>query len=156
MKYEDIAADFVERTRRNLQAARRLPSYGDDPFYDFTHLINSLLGLIVVPDQRMQDRLPPSTFDELQADGWGLDVLSETEPGPSDLRALIHGMRNAVAHFRLEPLANEVTREIESVTLWNTNYAGTVRRWGVRFNLSELNSFVERLAAVLQTAIRQP
>jgi hypothetical protein len=58
LNYEDIARDFVERTRMNLQAARQLPASGDIRFYEVTHLVNSLLGLIVVPDQRMQDRLP--------------------------------------------------------------------------------------------------
>jgi hypothetical protein len=155
VNYEDMARDFVERTLRNLQAARGLAHSGEVPF-EVTFLINSLLGLIVVPHEQMQDRLPTRTFRELQADGWELTVVSGTEPGPSDLRALIRGMRHAVAHFRLEVAAHAATKEIESVTLWKTNRSGTVQFWGVRFTLSELHAFVERLAMQLLASRRPP
>jgi len=72
VNYEDLATDFVERTIRNLDAVQTLPRGGPDSLYEVTHLINSLLGLIVVPDELMQDRLPvtTSTSFRLTAGTW--------------------------------------------------------------------------------------
>ncbi len=156
VNYEDIACDIVERTLANLQAVDRLPPDGQSSFYDVTHLINSLLGLIVVPNETMRDQLPTRALDQLQAEGWELEVRHGTTLGPSDLRAMIRGMRNAVAHFRLEFAADDQTREITSVTLWSTDRAGRVCLWGVRFTPSQLHSFVKRLAMVLLEARRPP
>ncbi len=83
VNYEDIAQDFIERTLLNFQAAQRLRG-GNDPFYEVTHLINSLLGLIVVPHEQMQDRLPTSTAA----------VMSQSAGTPSAIQlALRHPQR---------------------------------------------------------------
>ena len=53
----------VERTRKNLVYMRNARKAGAD-IHEVTHLLNSLLGLIVVPWERLQDcgvsRLKPS------------------------------------------------------------------------------------------------
>jgi hypothetical protein len=158
MNYEDIARDFVARTLSNLNAVDGLPPNDQTPFYEVTHLVNSLLGLIVVPNEQMQDSLPATTLDELQASGWDLNVVWGSQQGPADLRKLISGLRNAVAHFRLQfhPDSNGVPQEIKSVTLWSMNAGGTDRYWGVRFTVPGLHSFVERLAKLLLEPCRLP
>ena len=44
----------VERTRKNLVYMRNARKAGAD-IHEVTHLLNSLLGLIVVPWERLQD-----------------------------------------------------------------------------------------------------
>jgi len=154
LNYDEIVSDFVQRTRQNLRAAQRLHSSGQGQFYEVTHLINSLLGLVVVPHERMLNKLPATTLADFQTEGLELTILPARRSGPADLKELVHGMRNAVAHFKLEA-AGDGGPEIESLTLWNTTPDGTLL-WGVRFTPSELRGFVEHLAETLRTAIGQP
>jgi hypothetical protein len=52
MNYEDEFLSFVRRTRKNLELTEewRLEHFGAG-FSEVTHLINSLLGLIVLPKE---------------------------------------------------------------------------------------------------------
>ena len=51
--YEDVIADFAKRTEANLQTIRRLAKEGGaTPAFEVTQLVNSMLGLLVFPQQR--------------------------------------------------------------------------------------------------------
>ena len=142
MEYEpDFAKSFMRRT---LEIARDY----DGPF-DATLLINCLLGLLVVPKEALIERIPTTPFGSL-AD-WGIQPSSIISPGKCDyghehfpdLRQLVKRMRNAVAHFKIEPVPSK--GEVQGFTFKDRN--GFV----ARLKRSELRDFVIKLAAHLES-----
>lgn len=77
---------------------------------DATLLLNCLLGLLVLPKEKALSQLP----DDRDISGWGLPPTAITSMGtaekgvpiPAHLRNVVQRLRNAVAHFRIEPLAD--------------------------------------------------
>jgi hypothetical protein len=102
MEYDDpFSRSFIGRTRRLLEA------YTGES--DATLLINCLLGLLVLPKEAYWDDLPEVPHASLGE--WGVDPKSIVSFGkcssgvmhePS-LRELVRRLRNAVAHFKVEP-----------------------------------------------------
>lgn len=142
MEYEpDFARSFMGRT---LTLARDY----NGPL-DATLLINCLLGLLIVPKEALIDKIPMTPFESLQ--DWGINPNSIRRVGRCEygdehrpnLRQLVRRLRNAVAHFRVEP----------------KHEAGQVVGYSFRdqsgfhaeISLSEIREFVEKLAAHLKT-----
>ena len=79
MMYEDVIADFAKRTEANLQTIRRLAKEGGaTPAFEVTQLVNSMLGLLVFPQQRYVDRIPETPITDLASSGW---PIPEVVPG---------------------------------------------------------------------------
>jgi hypothetical protein len=76
---------------------------------DATLFLNCLLGLLVLPKEAALTRLP----EDPDLEKWGIPLAAivsmgttaQGAPVPCNLRNLVHRLRNAVAHFRIEPLA---------------------------------------------------
>jgi HEPN pEK499 p136 len=66
-----------------------------------------------------------------------------TFPQAGDLRELIRYLRNAIAHFNIE----FVGEEIESVRVWNTKNGKT--NWKAEIGLKELQAIAERFTDLL-------
>ena len=67
MRYEELVMDFAERTGKNLAAIEKLAAAqaqekkkdeDNDKVFDTTQLINSCLGLIVLPREKDIQRIP--------------------------------------------------------------------------------------------------
>jgi hypothetical protein len=57
MQYEDLVKDFAARTKVNLELVRAAEK-GGQIAYEVTQFINSLLGLLVFPQQEFFDKIP--------------------------------------------------------------------------------------------------
>lgn len=82
-----------------------------DGDYDATLVINCLLGLLIVPNEKMLKSIPEDPLEELQQ--WGIDPKSIINPGRwpgaeklqvDNLRGLVTNLRHAVAHFNISPM----------------------------------------------------
>lgn len=141
MEYDpDFARSFMRRT---LTLARDY----DGPL-DATLLINCLLGLLIVPKEALVEKIPTTPFESLQE--WGINPNSIRRVGRCEyghehrpnLRQLVRRLRNAVAHFRIEP----------------KHEAGQVVGYSFRdqsgfhaeISLTEIRGLVEKLAAHLE------
>ena len=102
MEYEpEFAKSFMQRT---LAIAN-----GYQGPYDATLLINCLVGLLVVPKEVLIDKVPDTSLEALG--GWGVEPGSIKNPGKCDyghqhkltLRQFVRRLRNAVAHFKIDP-----------------------------------------------------
>lgn len=77
---------------------------------DATLLINCLLGLLIVPKESLIEKIPETEFAFLCE--WGIEPSSIKKLGKCayghehqpNLRQLVKRLRNAVAHFRIEPI----------------------------------------------------
>ena len=141
MEYEpEFAKSFMRRT---LEVAQ---SY-DGP-YDATLLVNCLLGLLIVPKESLVDKIPDTPFESLAE--WGINPLSVKRFGRCDqghehkpnLRQLVRRFRNAVAHFRLDP----VHRNGEVTGYRFSDRSG----FRAELSLAEMNDFVAKLSAYLE------
>jgi hypothetical protein len=100
MEYIDLVRDFALRTQSNLEALRTVQrTRADAEVYEVTQLINSMLGLLVFPQQQYVDQIPRTPLDELERQGWPVPKVIGNYPQAADLNDLILLLRNAVAHL---------------------------------------------------------
>src|SRR5438105_4077916 len=131
MEFNEKRLDFVRRTRVNLDTTEAWrKEHPTATFHEVTHLVNSLVGLLILPKE-MMDAMGAPVEAEIQATvvptgipEWGVSFdLQPTEnrrhrtldPGglPTHVRTLVAGLRNAVAHYALRYGIKE--KEIASV-----------------------------------------
>lgn len=137
----DFARSFMRRT---LELAK---SY-DGP-HDATLLVNCLLGLLIVPKESLIAKIPPVEFEHIAE--WGIrpDLikdLGKCEYGHEhrlNLRQLVRRLRNAVAHFRIEP-----RQRGGSVLGYSFRDQNGFR---AEVSLAEIKDFVSKLAAHLES-----
>lgn len=141
MEYEsDFYLCFMKRTQQNLD------NY--EGVYDATQLLNSLLGLLIVPKEKLFDEIPDISLNELSPSEWG-DVSSwvtqnvNGELGHEDsstLRQFVRKLRNSVAHFHITP-------RHESGVVRGFCFADG--SFNAEIPENELKKFVEQLASTL-------
>lgn len=149
MMYEDVVADFAKRTTANLRAIRQLhESNSGISVYEVTQLINSMLGLLVFPQQRYIDRVPKTSLDDLASQGWPVPQLVGDYPQVSDLQELVRMLRNAIAHFNLE-FHQGVDGEIAGLTVWNTQPRTNKVTWKAKLSISDLEAITEKFVQLL-------
>ena len=97
--YRNLDHDFIERTMQLITQYDHL--YHQFPFdqqYNYTLLLNCLLGTIVMPKEKLYSHIPnPKITRKLKAE-MGLKE-SEISDDYEFLRDLIHAMRHSIAHF---------------------------------------------------------
>ena len=125
MYYQNLIHDFAERTRANLDTLRRLQSEG--PTYEVTQLINSLLGLLVFPEEKFFKDIPETPLSELEAEDWPIPKVSGNFEQARHLRELARYLRNAVAHCNVKFTSDE-RDEISGIMVWNEKKSGKLGR----------------------------
>lgn len=136
----DFARSFMRRTLDIAQDYR-------GP-YDATLLINCLLGLLVIPNEKLINKVPDDPLSKIEA--WGISSSSIINSGKCSLghkhelnvRQIIRQLRNSVAHFRIEP----IQREGEVIGYSFKDRSG----FHAELSVSELKLFVSKLAAYLE------
>jgi len=139
---EEIERDFMTRTLSLIQEY-------DGP-YDATLLVNCLLGLLIVPNASMLEKIPSIPFDCLEE--WGVKQSSIKKMGnptkksgdPASLRGIVINLRNSVAHFRVKPL----TQKGQCAGFEFENSSG----FKASLSLEEMNGLIQKLASHLQNS----
>lgn len=97
--YKNIEHDFIERTMLLITQYEHL--YHQFPFeeqYNYTLLLNCLLGIIVLPKEKLYIHIPnPKITKKLKLE-MGL-AHSEISADFVNLRDFIHALRNSIAHY---------------------------------------------------------
>jgi len=90
MEYQNLVRDFAIRTMRNLEAVEAATTRDRDAeLYEVTQLINSMLGLLVFPQQKYCSKIPEKSLEELRASGWPVPTMTGTPPNADNLRDLV-------------------------------------------------------------------
>ena len=156
MEYRIIVQDFAHRTRKNLDLLRNLQA--EDPeveIYEVTQLVNSLLGLLIFPQQSYFDDIPHIPLQELKEDGWPIPRIIGEYPQVKNLNQLVRYLRNAIAHFNVHFLVDD-HRQLTGIQVWNERelrIAGGKKEthivWKAEISLLELelitNKFIDLL-----------
>lgn len=101
---EDWVVDFAERALKNQEIVEK--NCGNE----VTQMILTFLALVVVPDEKVFDRVEDKTKKEMENDGWpvkGWEWNNFLRPergnfSPCGLRAFLNMLRNAISHARFE------------------------------------------------------
>jgi len=132
--------DFAERTRKNLTviealAKTHLGQKHSEGVFEVTQLVNSLLGLLVFPQQEFFDKLPETKLADMGEPVWkNLNVgiwdrykwvgrgSKRTKTGvmlDKTFKNLAICLRNGIAHCNVE-LEADVKGDICTIRIWNT------------------------------------
>lgn len=141
----DKIRDVATRTLKNLEKMDNLYAKGEE-VYEVTQLINSLLGLIVFPQQEYVSIIPNIPTSELEEDGWPIPLAIGDFRQASDLNYLIKKLRNSISHHHLEYISDD-NDQIVSLVLWD-EYRGKVN-WKAQISVSDLKQFIFRFTELL-------
>jgi len=136
----ELEDEFISRTEKNLRAIEKLSQKGES-VYEVTQLINSLLGLVVYPKERLK-KIPEITWETMIEQEWPLPTGENAQV--SGLKQLIRYMRNAVAHFDIEFIADN--NEIVGIRFKNEGALDEGQKtqpWIGEYRLEALKSFVD-------------
>ena len=148
MEYQELVRDFVARTRANLELVERLAADRSCPAYETTQLINSLLGLLVFPQQKYYHEIPDTPLEQLKEQGWPVPKVVGDYPQVDTLKQLFRYLRNSIAHFNMKFHADG-SGQLVGVTVWNTPPGKSKPNWKARLEIEELRALVERFSEVI-------
>jgi hypothetical protein len=127
-----VIQDFARRTLKNMEiiedAQRHIEAY------EVTQLINSLLGLLVFPQQRFWEKLRPIPLDDLE---W-VRFHQRSSQSCDDLKQLVRYVRNSISHFNVN--FGDATGEITHLELWNRDRTHNVT-WRAEIAVDDLRTF---------------
>jgi hypothetical protein len=147
MDYQALVEDFARRTRQNLAHIRLLQKEGAE-VYEVTALVNSMLGLLVFPQQHFFDRIPQTPLAELASKGWPIPRVVGDYPQVGDLRQLVRYLRNAISHFNVK-FYTDGADQIAGLTVWNTEPRGNKVTWKATLTVAELDQIAHRFIALI-------
>ena len=149
-------AGFARRTRKNLMKVIEEFEEGED-FHVITQLVNSLLGIVVVPSERYSGTgILSQPLDDLHRDGWPkwniLLDLPEGKLGKTEkLDVLVFHLRNGAAHGRFSFGGKPESRKLEEVWLVVEDKPGRTAaiNWRAKINGKELLKFCLKLCDLI-------
>ena len=141
----DLEDEFIARTQKNLKAIECLKQKGGE-VYEVTQLLNSMLGLLIFPKEKLYKKIQPKNWDMMVKEGWPLP--SGDNAKVSDLEELIRKMRNAVAHINIE-LVNDGN---EIIGIRFSSYHRKGQNWTGVYDIASLREFVNKLSEHLQNS----
>ena len=144
MEYKNLVKDFALRTRANLELIRKEANEGKEA-YEVTQLINSMLGLLVFPQQEFYNKIPNTPLSELEKEGWPIPEVQGDYPQVSNLKKLARYLRNGISHFNL--VFTSKGQHIDGIIIWNENNGETT--WKAALKLDELEGIVKKFTELL-------
>lgn len=167
IRQEDLVRVFALRTRANLEILRSiqcalrkranletlrsiLGQKSDLEIYEVTQLINSMLGLLVFPEQKYIKQIPETPIEDLERDGWPIPEVEGTYPQVKNLNQLVRYLRNGISHCNLEFLSDDGV-EITGIRIWNkTNGNRGKINWKARLKKDDLERITEKFIQLLE------
>jgi len=147
MMYQDVIADFAQRTWENLRAIEVMKEQGFEVF-ETTQLINSMLGLLVFPREEFMGRIPETPLSQLKEEGWPVPKTREGfEPAPN-LKELVRYLRNAISHYNIK-FIGDGCNEVRTIQVWNNRPLSNKKTWEAELGINELRGIAERFTALL-------
>lgn len=149
MNYDILVSDFAKRTRANLWTLRKIQSSDKNiEVYEVTQLINSMLGLLVFPEQKFFNRIPQTPLTELVNQGWPIPKVEGNYPQVDNLRELVRYLRNAITHFNVEFIADS-SGQIDGLRVWNINPRTETTTWKARITIAGIEMITEKFIQLL-------
>ena len=143
--YHNIEYDFIERTIRLIsQYQAILDQYPFEEQYNYTLTINCLLGLIIMPKERVISFIPITRLTTEFKQTIGLED-SIIHSDIQTLRDLIQTLRHSIAHFDIHIKSDTDENHIDWINFKDTEDGNTI----ASFKANELVPFLEYYSTCL-------
>lgn len=124
-------SDFIERTKTNYDWFCHTKDA-----YEVTQLINSALGLLIVPEQRLYDEiednlLPPQLFKKIKN-----SIIMNTYTESTDLKTILKHIRNGLAHSKIEAYGTKPVMDGEAPVINGITISDCNNRTKDRFKIT--------------------
>ncbi|RJP59827.1 MAG: hypothetical protein C4541_05435 [Candidatus Auribacter fodinae] len=158
-------ADFIQRTKDNLTIIYNPKDKTTDETYEVTQLINSLLGLLVLPQQKFFDEIKKK---KVIINGTRFPKVIQTVQGGTELNAphektmefseIIRHLRNSITHFKVNFINEDELIKGVQFTDDNKDYVNKYDEWVLIFDtISKLKIFVEDFSnQIIEPAKNKP
>ena len=151
--FKDLETEFIERTLLLIAQYEHLQhKFTFEHQFNHTLLINCLLGIVVLPKERTMAFIPPDRLTAELRTAMGLKH-STIHPKLVDLRSLILGLRNSVAHFDIKVISLDESFLIDQVVFYDNIKAEGYEV--ARFSSGELLPFIRYYASWLLSNIKK-
>ena len=153
--YGKVVQDFASRTKQNLLFIEENINKPDIKVYEVTQLVNSLLGLLIFPQQEFFEKLPKTSMTDLEALGW---PKIHTYPGYKplgDLKTFLRYFRNGIAHFNIKFSADD-NNNITGIQIWNHKGGKkqNPKNWEIELSLNDLKIITEKFLELIEKEIK--
>lgn len=137
--WQDFPRDFLRNTMRNVE------SYQGE--YEVTNLINNCLGLIVIPNDHLIDRLPKYTFNAVDSRfGIKKGNIRHEDKNDYTLRNIVRHVRNGLSHGLIEQQSHNT--EIVGLRIFDRLNKKSPENFSLELSIDELKLFAFSLAKV--------
>ena len=149
----EYVREYIDRTKWNYNFIKRV----SDSF-EVTQLINSMVGLLIIPKERYLDQITDNLIDQGLLDKM-IRCIRKDDYSDTTLRGIVKHMRNAVAHGRIEfraekPPLNGLPIIIHSVVFKDqTNPKQPSKYFEIDIKADLLEKFLLAFADGMQTQI---
>lgn len=148
--YINLEQEFIERTIKLIdQYTRVCNDFPFDEQYNYTLTINCLLGLIVMPKEKVISYVPTTRLTKDFKTEIGL-THSEIWEGITTMRELITSLRNSIAHFNINVISENDENLIDYIEFRNSDIDQTI----ARFRASEMLAFLKYYSNCLLENLR--
>jgi HEPN pEK499 p136 len=141
---------FAERTQKNLDFIASHAAAGSD-VHPVTQAVLSLLGIIVFPwETSAINFMKRKELSSLTASGWPIPAASG-DYHINDLGALVHALRNAIAHGSIE-FDSDSRNPSEVMILFRSNSKRT-HQWVWQIRADQLIEFCHRFSTNMRQQV---
>lgn len=153
-EYKNEEYDFVKRTSEILYqyeeyAKEILKDSRKKEKYDVTLLLNSCVGLLLLPRQLWFNKLPK----DLLGDGkWGIkdshiSLMGKDGKESKNVRNLVCHLRNSVSHLRIfDEIVTDKNGDIEKITFKDCLPDDVTQTFEATISINDLKVFLQKLS----------
>ncbi len=149
--YKNIEHDFIERTMKLIaQYESILHKYPFEEQFNYTLLLNCLLGVIVMPKERVYSHIPnPRITADLKTKMGLSESIINSEY--VKLRDFIHALRNSIAHSSFQIISQTEDFLVDNIVFNKKMEDGSQEI--ANFKSTELLPFIRYYADWVRTNI---
>lgn len=144
--YVDFEQDFVTRTMLLIE------QYHDEilhnkPYHEqfnYTLLINCMLGLIVLPKEKLDSKIPTDRLTKELKTQMGL-INSEIPGTDFTIRSFIQKLRHSIAHFDIEVQSNDADFKFDFLLFKDTENGDVFAKFQANEIYPFLTYYTDRL-----------
>jgi hypothetical protein len=140
--------DLMQRTMHNL--AHFEAEAGPRGPFEVTQFVNSFLGAMVHPWEKLKAGLGRIPVSQAIAHGWP-DLATEEadDQDPCDLGDLVRPVRNGLAHGNIE-FVPDANSEIGAIRVWNIDPRTGRCTWGTVVTVAAMRCFLSRFVELAE------
>lgn len=136
--YSQFPKDFITRTKKDIN------SYSKD--YDVTNLINSCLGLIIIPKELKIQKLPSYTFEETNKKyGITKTSIELCKDENYSLNNIVRHIRNGLSHGLID-FESSNGSTIDFIIISDRKCEEAPKNFTIRFSTEEFKTFAVKVA----------